>query len=317
MILAAGDDDDPRPVGDGPATSRPGRRCVDADRVRATRRTAIADASQRRDARIEVAWNVACEKTVEIEQALQKPLAERLRARHADRRDNGKRFAATLRDLSVNGAFLEAEPLPLLSRVVMVIDVPVVPPGRGGRLGAVAAHGDLHHHAAVGRAGHARRRLRRGLRVDLARGAPRDRPPRGAALLSEARRARRFPLPSRGEGLSPRGRCRRDDRRARRRAGPRAPRASPSSCASARAARSTRCATRSPWPSATRTSGRPSASTRTTPRACPTRPSRRSPSAPDPRVVAVGETGLDYHYNHSPRAEQRALSPASSASPPR
>jgi TatD DNase family protein len=26
----------------------------------------------------------------------------------------------------------------------------------------------------------------------------------------------------------------------------------------------------------------------------------------DPRVVAVGECGLDYHYDHSPRAEQRA-----------
>ena len=28
--------------------------------------------------------------------------------------------------------------------------------------------------------------------------------------------------------------------------------------------------------------------------------------AADPRVVAVGETGLDYHYDHSPRADQRA-----------
>jgi TatD DNase family protein len=28
--------------------------------------------------------------------------------------------------------------------------------------------------------------------------------------------------------------------------------------------------------------------------------------ARDPRVVAVGETGLDYHYDHSPRAEQQA-----------
>jgi TatD DNase family protein len=28
--------------------------------------------------------------------------------------------------------------------------------------------------------------------------------------------------------------------------------------------------------------------------------------ATDPRVVAVGETGLDYHYDHSPRADQRA-----------
>jgi TatD DNase family protein len=29
--------------------------------------------------------------------------------------------------------------------------------------------------------------------------------------------------------------------------------------------------------------------------------------AEDPRVVAVGETGLDYHYDHAPRARQREL----------
>ena len=79
---------------------------------------------KRRDARIEVAWNVACEKTIEIEQELQKPLAEVYERVHADRNDPGKRFAATLRDLSVNGAFLEAEPLPLLSRVVLLVDLP-------------------------------------------------------------------------------------------------------------------------------------------------------------------------------------------------
>jgi hypothetical protein len=79
---------------------------------------------QRRDARIEVAWNVTCEKTVEIEQTLQPALAEVYERVHADPSDQGKRFPATLRDLSVNGAFLEAEPLPLLSRVVLSIEVP-------------------------------------------------------------------------------------------------------------------------------------------------------------------------------------------------
>jgi len=79
---------------------------------------------RRRDARIEVAWNTSCEKTVEIDQKLSPDLAlvyERVRA---DPTDPGRRFQATLRDLSVNGAFLEAEPLPLLSRVAMVIEVP-------------------------------------------------------------------------------------------------------------------------------------------------------------------------------------------------
>ncbi len=79
---------------------------------------------KRRDARLEVAWNVACEKTVEIEQALAQPLARVYERVHADASDKGKRFAATLRDRSVNGAFLEGEPLPLLSRVILLIDMP-------------------------------------------------------------------------------------------------------------------------------------------------------------------------------------------------
>jgi hypothetical protein len=78
----------------------------------------------RRDARIEVAWSVGCEKTVEIEQTLAPQLAEVYQRIRADPTEMGKRFFATLRDLSVNGAFLEAEPLPLLSRVVLKIDVP-------------------------------------------------------------------------------------------------------------------------------------------------------------------------------------------------
>jgi hypothetical protein len=80
--------------------------------------------ARRRDARIEVAWNAACEKTVEIEQKLQPELASVYERVHANQDDVGKRFMATLRDLSVNGAFLEGEPLPLLSRVTLLIEVP-------------------------------------------------------------------------------------------------------------------------------------------------------------------------------------------------
>jgi hypothetical protein len=79
---------------------------------------------RRRDARIEVAWNTACEKTVEIEQQLHPDLKRVYERLQADKTEIGKRFHATLRDLSVNGAFLEGEPLPLLSRVAFVIDIP-------------------------------------------------------------------------------------------------------------------------------------------------------------------------------------------------
>lgn len=78
----------------------------------------------RRDARIEVAWTAECEKVIEIDQQLQPALAKVYERIHADPTDRGKRFVATVRDLSVNGAFLEADPLPLLSRVALLIDVP-------------------------------------------------------------------------------------------------------------------------------------------------------------------------------------------------
>lgn len=83
---------------------------------------------RRRDARIEVAWNAACEKTVEIEQKLAPELAQVYERVKADPTAAGQRFQATLRDLSVNGAFLEADPLPLLSRVALVIDMPSFKP---------------------------------------------------------------------------------------------------------------------------------------------------------------------------------------------
>lgn len=79
---------------------------------------------KRRDARIEVAWNVACEKVVEIEQRLAPELEAVYERVRADKEGTGRRFQGTLRDLSVNGAFIEADPLPLLSRVAMAIEVP-------------------------------------------------------------------------------------------------------------------------------------------------------------------------------------------------
>jgi hypothetical protein len=78
----------------------------------------------RRDARIQVTWNAACEKVVEIDQKLPPQLDKVYQRVRADPSNVGKRFQATLRDLSANGAFIEAEPLPLLSRVAMVIEIP-------------------------------------------------------------------------------------------------------------------------------------------------------------------------------------------------
>jgi hypothetical protein len=78
----------------------------------------------RRDARIEVAWNVACEKVTELTQTLQPDLAKVYERIAADPTDIGKRFVGTVRDLSVNGCFVEGHPLPLLSRVAFSIDVP-------------------------------------------------------------------------------------------------------------------------------------------------------------------------------------------------
>jgi hypothetical protein len=78
----------------------------------------------RRDARIEVAWNVTCEKLMQTEQHLHPALQQVYERIHADASMPGKRFAATVRDLSINGAFLEGDSLPLLSRVAMTIEVP-------------------------------------------------------------------------------------------------------------------------------------------------------------------------------------------------
>jgi hypothetical protein len=78
----------------------------------------------RRDARLAVAWPVAFEQTAELEQTLAPELARVYERVTADKSELGRRIRGTLRDLSVNGAFIEGEPLPLMSRVVMIVDVP-------------------------------------------------------------------------------------------------------------------------------------------------------------------------------------------------
>ena len=66
-------------------------------------------------------------------------------------------------------------------------------------------------------------------------------------------------------------------------------------------------ATSSPSPSASPTSGRASASIRTRPTRIPTSARRRwSRHAEHPRVIAIGECGLDYYYDKSDRAAQRS-----------
>lgn len=78
----------------------------------------------RREARIGVSWDVAVEKLGERDQRLPPGLAEVYERVKADPTSIGTRFALTIRDVSMNGAFVEGEPLPLLSRVAMVFDLP-------------------------------------------------------------------------------------------------------------------------------------------------------------------------------------------------
>lgn len=84
----------------------------------------MSERVQRRDARVKVAWPVVCEKTRQVEQQLHPSLQAVYERVQADAADVGKRFTATVRDVSVNGAFIEGTPLPILSRVAMSIDVP-------------------------------------------------------------------------------------------------------------------------------------------------------------------------------------------------
>jgi hypothetical protein len=78
----------------------------------------------RRETRLTVNWKMAIEKLGEREQMLPPELAAVYERVKAETTDVGKRPKLALRDISMNGAFIEGEPLPLLSRVAMVMDVP-------------------------------------------------------------------------------------------------------------------------------------------------------------------------------------------------
>jgi hypothetical protein len=78
----------------------------------------------RRDARVKVAWRALCEKTLQMEQKLDPALAKVYERVQADPTGVGDRFEAIVRDISVNGAFLEGRALPILSRVAIVMEVP-------------------------------------------------------------------------------------------------------------------------------------------------------------------------------------------------
>ena len=78
---------------------------------------------RRRDARITVAYPMTGEKTLELDQKLHPDLARVYERIKADPTGIGERFSGTVRDLSVNGAFIDGPPLPLLSRVAMIVEI--------------------------------------------------------------------------------------------------------------------------------------------------------------------------------------------------
>jgi hypothetical protein len=84
----------------------------------------VVQKGPRREARATVDWKVAVEKLGERGQKLPPALEAVYERVHTDGSDVGKRAQLTIRDVSMNGAFLEGEPLPLLSRVAMVFAVP-------------------------------------------------------------------------------------------------------------------------------------------------------------------------------------------------
>ncbi len=79
---------------------------------------------QRREARITVSWPCTIEKIAERPTQLPPALAAVYERVVAEPSGIGQRHQLVLNDVSMNGAFLVGEALPLLSRVAMVFDVP-------------------------------------------------------------------------------------------------------------------------------------------------------------------------------------------------
>jgi hypothetical protein len=78
----------------------------------------------RREARMGVSWKVAVEKLGERDQKLSPELAAVYERVKADPTAVGSRHQLTIKDVSMNGAFVEGESMPLLSRVAMIFDMP-------------------------------------------------------------------------------------------------------------------------------------------------------------------------------------------------
>lgn len=83
-----------------------------------------ATPQQRREARITVSWPCTIEKIAERPAQLPPALAAVYERVVAEPSGIGQRHQLVLADVSMNGAFLVGEALPLLSRVAMVFDIP-------------------------------------------------------------------------------------------------------------------------------------------------------------------------------------------------
>ncbi len=79
---------------------------------------------RRREARISVSWPCTVEKIAERPAQLPPTLAAVYERVVAEPSGIGQRHQLVLADVSMNGAFVEGEALPLLSRVAMVFEVP-------------------------------------------------------------------------------------------------------------------------------------------------------------------------------------------------